>query len=73
MIVFKNDCSSFSNSSKRVGCFKNDRFFEKTKRSFLKMIVKRSKKRSLNDRFQKRLPTLNTALTCFAIYHVIFP
>ena len=33
---FKNDRCSFSKSSKRVVVFKNDRFFPKMKRSFLK-------------------------------------
>jgi len=37
---------------------KNDSFFPKKKRSFLKTIEKRNKKRSFNNRFQKRLTTL---------------
>ena len=40
--------------------FKNVNFFPKTKRSFLKTIEKRSKKRLFNDRFQERLATLLT-------------
>ena len=40
--------------------FKNDRFFPKMKRSFLKTIEKLNKKQSFNDRFQTRLTTLAT-------------
>ena len=37
---------------------KNDHFYHKTIRLFLKSIEKLNKKRSFNDRFQKRLTTL---------------
>jgi len=40
--------------------FKNDRFFPKMKRSFLKTIEKLNKKQSFNDRFQTQLTTLAT-------------
>ena len=53
---YKNDRFrySFSKSLKLASRFKNDRFFPKTKRSFLKTIKNKIK----NDRFQKRLTTL---------------
>ena len=48
--------------------FKNDHFFPKTKRSFLKMIEKRIEKRSFNDRFQKRLTTLLQAVLLLIVF-----
>ena len=62
-LMIVNDDPSLTNvsvSSKQVSRFPNDRFCPKTKRSFWKTIEKRNKKRSLNDRFQKRLTTLYT-------------
>ena len=53
MIIFKNDCYLSFKSSKEKGCFNKRWFFLKMKRSFLKTIKKRNKKRSFNDRFQK--------------------
>ena len=49
--------------------FKNDRFFPKTKRSFLKTIKKRNKKRLFNDRFQKRLTTLVSSDNLTSIFN----
>ena len=49
-IVLKNDCYSFSKSSKRVG-----RFFRKRNDSFWKRL----ENETINDRFQKRLTTLH--------------
>ena len=43
-IVFRNDSFSFFESSKRVFIFKNDRFFLKTKQSFIEKKKQRNKK-----------------------------
>ena len=58
MIIFKNDCYLSFKSSKEKGCFNKRWFFLKMKRSFLKTIKKRNKKRSFNDRFQKWLTSI---------------
>ena len=60
-IVLKNDCFLKRSLFEWV-VFKNDRFFPKTKRLFLKTIEKRNKKQSFNESFQKRLTTLNQTM-----------
>ena len=50
--------------------FQKRSFFPKTKRSFLKTIEKRNKKRSFNGRFQKRLTTLETMMWIIKIINI---
>ena len=57
-IVFKTVVIRFLKVQNEWVVFKNDCFYPKTKRSLLKTIGTRNKKRSFNDRFQKRLTGL---------------
>jgi len=61
MIVFKNDCYSFSNSAKRMGRFQKRSFFCENETIVFENDRLTKQKRSLNDRFQKRLTTLLTS------------